>query len=93
MQQSERLGHLIASEALGEGAVGHPATGQVVRPVCDGLAGEGLVQPGMQGGQVGYVCVATVVLGWARGKTGSLAPPILLHSAGNAVLKLAALVL
>jgi membrane protease YdiL (CAAX protease family) len=33
-----------------------------------------------------------VVLGRARGKTGSLVPSILLHSAGNAVLKLGALI-
>jgi membrane protease YdiL (CAAX protease family) len=45
------------------------------------------------GGQIGYALAAGVALGWARGKTGSLVPPILLHSAGNAILKLAALIL
>ena len=44
-------------------------------------------------GQVGYALVAGVALGWARGKTGSLMPSILLHATGNAVLKLGALFL
>jgi hypothetical protein len=32
------------------------------------------------------------MLGWARGKTGSLVPVFPLHSAGNDILKLAALI-
>lgn len=42
-------------------------------------------------GQLAYTLVAGVVLGWARGRTGSLAPCVPLHATGNAVLKPAAL--
>jgi len=41
--------------------------------------------------QVGYTLAAGLVLGWARGSSGSITPPILLHALGNAGLKLAAM--